>query len=175
MQSVPLTLYCRDKPPIYVTANVLAASDQLLYALSATCTKASAQSLVRSFRGTSPITVNIRGKAQVHRVDRYIARLCHLTGSHWHVVAVAAEPRFLPNISDDALWGLLTGPLFTTPLLRAWVPYIRQQMLRQSLLRKMLASLNCDACLCLASDGQLDAIVRAGVQRRMLMIEEAEA
>jgi hypothetical protein len=34
----------------------------------------------------------------------------------------------MPDISDDQLWIELTGPRYTTPLLRSWVPWLKEVM-----------------------------------------------
>jgi hypothetical protein len=45
-----------------------------------------------------------------------------------HMVALAKIPGLMPNMSDDHLWGELTGPQYTTPLLRSWIPWLKQAM-----------------------------------------------
>ena len=45
-----------------------------------------------------------------------------------HLVALAKIPGLMPNMSDDHLWAELTGPRYTTPLLRAWIPRIKETM-----------------------------------------------
>ena len=47
----------------------------------------------------------------------------------WHLVAVADEPTLLLDYSEQALWVRLRSPEFTTPLLKHWVPWLRQRLL----------------------------------------------
>ena len=45
-----------------------------------------------------------------------------------HMVALAKIPGLMPNTSDDHLWSELTGPRYTTPLLRSWIPWLKEAM-----------------------------------------------
>jgi len=41
---------------------------------------------------------------------------------------LAKIPGLMPDMSEDHLWAELTGPRYTTPLLRAWVPWLKSAM-----------------------------------------------
>ncbi|MGD0896771.1 MAG: hypothetical protein ABR915_02975 [Thermoguttaceae bacterium] len=45
-----------------------------------------------------------------------------------HLVALAKILGLMPDMSDDHLWAELTGPRYTTPLLRAWIPWLKSAM-----------------------------------------------
>jgi hypothetical protein len=45
-----------------------------------------------------------------------------------HLVALAKIPGPMPNMSDGHLWAELSGPRYTTPLLRAWIPWLKTAM-----------------------------------------------
>ena len=58
----------------------------------------------------------------------YSAALAKLAPGVIHLVALAKIPGMMPNMSDDHLWAELTGPSYTTPMLRAWVPWLKGVM-----------------------------------------------
>ena len=58
----------------------------------------------------------------------YGAAIAKLAPGVVHLVAVAKIPGLMPNISDDHLWTELSGPRYTTPLLRPWIPWLKQAM-----------------------------------------------
>jgi hypothetical protein len=58
----------------------------------------------------------------------YTAALTKLASGVIHLVALARIPGLMPNMSDDHLWAELTGPRYTTPLLRAWIPWLKATM-----------------------------------------------
>lgn len=58
----------------------------------------------------------------------YKAALARLAPGVIHLIALAKIPGFMPDISDDQLWIELTGPRYTTPLLRSWVPWLKEVM-----------------------------------------------
>jgi hypothetical protein len=58
----------------------------------------------------------------------YNATVVKLAPGVIHLVALAKIPGLVPNMSDDHLWTELTSPRYTTPLLRAWIPWLKQVM-----------------------------------------------
>jgi len=58
----------------------------------------------------------------------YSAAVTKLAPGVIHLVALAKIPGLMPNMSDDHLWAELTGPRYTTPLLRDWIPRIKETM-----------------------------------------------
>ena len=58
----------------------------------------------------------------------YTAAVTKLAPGVIHLVALAKIPGLMPNMSDDHLWAELTGPRYTTPLLRTWIPWIKETM-----------------------------------------------
>ena len=97
----------------------------------------------------------------------YEVRVARLTKGAVHLVAVAKVPGLMPNDSDDHLWAELTGTRYTTPLLRCWVPTIRQQLLRQNMLVKADGH-NAVVSILRVEPDQLDKIIVAGVHKRKL-------
>jgi hypothetical protein len=58
----------------------------------------------------------------------YSAATVKLAPGVIHLVAVARIPGLMPNMSDDHLWAELSGPSYTTPLLRSWIPWLKETM-----------------------------------------------
>jgi hypothetical protein len=58
----------------------------------------------------------------------YAAAVTKLAPGVIHLVALAKIPGLMPNMSDDHLWGELISPRYTTPLLRPWVPWLKEAM-----------------------------------------------
>jgi hypothetical protein len=58
----------------------------------------------------------------------YSAAVTKLAPGVIHLVALAKIPGLMPNMSDDHLWAELSGPRYTTPLLRNWIPRLKDTM-----------------------------------------------
>ena len=58
----------------------------------------------------------------------YTAAVAKLAPGVIHLVALAKIPGLMPNMSDDHLWAELSGPRYTTPLLRSWIPWLKEAM-----------------------------------------------
>jgi len=62
----------------------------------------------------------------------YSAAVARLAPGVIHLVALARIPGLMPNMSDDHLWAELSGPSYTTPLLRPWIPWLKEAMTRSN-------------------------------------------
>ena len=58
----------------------------------------------------------------------YSAAVAKLAPGVIHMVALARIPGLMPNMSDDHLWAELSGPRYTTPLLRPWTAWLKEAM-----------------------------------------------
>jgi hypothetical protein len=58
----------------------------------------------------------------------YTAAVTKLAPGVIHLVALAKIPGLMPDMGDDHLWAELTGPRYTTPLLRGWIPWLKTAM-----------------------------------------------
>ena len=58
----------------------------------------------------------------------YTAAVAKLAPGVIHLVALAKIPGIMPNMSDDHLWTELSGPRYTTPLLRPWTAWLKSAM-----------------------------------------------
>jgi len=58
----------------------------------------------------------------------YGATVAKLAPGVVHLVALARIPGLMPNLSEDHLWAELSGPRYTTPLLRPWTTWLKQAM-----------------------------------------------
>lgn len=110
----------------------------------------------------------------IYRAQRYGGKYTcykHRLGiNSWHLLAIAQADGLLPAMNEEALWRQLSGPRFTTPILRSWVPWLKERMIAEEALIP-LTSFGCHAgLLTLDSDG-LDALVECGLSGRHLRIE----
>ena len=96
-------------------------------------------------------------------------RKAKLAYDTWQLVAVSRDWRFMLHATDAALWRILRGPEFTTPLLRSWMPTVRKRLSHMGLLK------TCDCfgapfdqhgtpSYILAQDDALDRLVSALVR-----------
>jgi hypothetical protein len=90
-----------------------------------------------------------------------------------HAMFVCPQQGFLANDSDDALWQELKQERFSTPMLRGWLPYIRKELERKSLLSRCYV-LDCARCVLAAASADSDAIVEFGIKNGLIAIQ-AEA
>jgi hypothetical protein len=60
----------------------------------------------------------------------YHAAVMKLAPGVIHLVALANIPGLMPDMGDDHLWAELSSPRYTTPLLRAWIPWLKQAMVK---------------------------------------------
>lgn len=89
----------------------------------------------------------------------------------WHMLAVAKHDGLLTESSHESLWRALQRDSFTTPMLREWVPYVKEQLITRGLLMP-LRMFNCNASILTANDEELDKIVSYGVRFDHLKLEE---
>jgi hypothetical protein len=93
----------------------------------------------------------------------YSAALAKLAPGVIHLVAAAHLPGLLTNMSDDHLWGELSGPRYTTPLLRAWVPWLRKTLAQHGEII-VADGYQSQAGVLKADNDALDEIVSGGVR-----------
>src|SRR5580692_10378383 len=91
-----------------------------------------------------------------------------------HALFTCRQQGFLPNDSDDALWQELKQERFTTPLLRGWLPYVREALELRSLLSRCY-TLDCSCCILTAMSAELDSIVESGLKHSLISIQEEAA
>jgi hypothetical protein len=87
----------------------------------------------------------------------------------WHVLCLAKREGFLPVLTDEALWQYLQSDQFTTPLLREWIPWLRQRITEREVLVELSQS-GCQAGLVSADSGTLDELVSEGIKEGHLAI-----
>jgi hypothetical protein len=103
-----------------------------------------------------------------YRVDAHRLGLGSL-----HALFTCRQPGFLLNDSDDALWQELKQERFTTPLLRAWLPYVRGELGIRNLLHRC-HTLDCSCCILTAQSADLDSIVESGLKNGLITIEPGD-
>lgn len=100
----------------------------------------------------------------------------HLGYDTWQLLAWSKAPKFLLDGSDEALWRVLRGDQFTTPLLRHWMPAIRAAMVPAGLLKECTTiGMERPAQIVMATDPSLDKLVSEGIARGLLTFQTAEA
>jgi hypothetical protein len=101
-------------------------------------------------------------------------RKAKLAYDTWHLVAVCKDQKFLLHETDEALWKVLRSDKYTTPMLRSWVPAIREALVHNKLLK------GCDffgrafdkaqPSYLLLNDTMLDKVVSEGVRKGQMRI-----
>jgi hypothetical protein len=92
----------------------------------------------------------------------------------WHLLCLARKNGFLPVLTEEAVWQRLQSEPFTTPLLRAWMPWLCPALKEQGALVE-LTQCGCQAGLLLADNDTLDAVVSAGLQEDHLRLPGCKA
>ena len=87
----------------------------------------------------------------------------------WHVLCLAKRDGFMPVMNEEVLWQHLHGSQFTTPILRAWMPWLYQKMKSQENIVELMQT-GCQAGLLLADSDDLDSLVSEGIQNGHLSI-----
>lgn len=94
-----------------------------------------------------------------------------LAYNHVHAFFWTKWSLFMPSIADDHLWAKLKSVDYTTPLLREWLPYVRDRLVADG---KLVDAFNyrcgCGGLNCTTED--LDLIVTEGLKSRTLLIPE---
>lgn len=97
----------------------------------------------------------------------YSAAVAKLAHGVVHLVALAKIPGLMPNMGDDHLWSELSGPRYTTPLLRSWIPWLKEAMGKGGGI-VMAKGFQATVGVLKTEPGDLDEIVSDGVKDRYL-------
>ena len=117
----------------------------------------------------SVVPSNVWPLPQGYRIDTH-----RLGCGSIHALFIGRQQGFLRNDSDDALWEELKHERFTTPLLRAWLPYIRRELEIKNVLSRCY-TLDCTCCVLNATSTDLDSIVESGLKNGLISIQEEAA
>jgi hypothetical protein len=102
--------------------------------------------------------------------DGYSVYKHRASPNHWHFVAISKRRGLLTNMDEASVWRELRSERFSTPLLRAWAPYIVEQLKNRGLLEP-LEGFGCDAGMMTADSDDLDHVVMEGLLNRQIVIE----
>jgi hypothetical protein len=93
----------------------------------------------------------------------YSAAIAKLASGVIHMVALAKIPGLMPNMSDDHLWSELAGSRYTTPLLRTWIPWLKEALAKD---RKIIVGEGFASSVGVlrVEPDELDALVSLGVK-----------
>lgn len=109
------------------------------------------------------------GKTIARLAAGYESDTMRVAYNHVHAFFWAKDPLFLLAASDDHLWAQLKSPKYTTPLLRDWLPWIKQRLLDDGKFVKA-SSYRCECGGLNLATEELDAIVTEGIQGGHLII-----
>jgi hypothetical protein len=95
-------------------------------------------------------------------ITRLAYNQCH--GMFW-----SKEPAFMLAAGDDHLWRELKSKKYTTPLLRDWLPWVRDQLIARNLLTYM-TNYRCQCGAIRVTSDDLDRVVSDGLKSGNLTI-----
>lgn len=138
--------------------------------LSAAGSHTAVKALHACLWGGAPATFRVKAgnfkwatmRANASGYKSYMAKLAGCYG-WWQIVAIAKQPGIMPVIDDAALWREFKSEKYTTPILRSFMPWIRDQLLGKGLLHR-LDGFRCAAGLLSVTTAKLDEVVKAGVE-----------
>ncbi len=87
----------------------------------------------------------------------------------WQMLAVAENPCLLAKADEASLWRRLRSDVYTTPILRAWMPWLSAELSRLKLLSRF-SCFRCDAAMLNLPPEKLDELVSTGVKQGELRI-----
>ncbi|MGA2253033.1 MAG: hypothetical protein ABSG53_00090 [Thermoguttaceae bacterium] len=93
----------------------------------------------------------------------YAAAVAKLATGTVHLVALAKIPGLMPNLSDDHLWAELSGPRYSTPLLRPWTGWLKRAMVESGGII-MTEGYAANAGVLATKQEELDELVSSGVR-----------
>ena len=103
----------------------------------------------------------------------YQAAVAKLASGAVHLVALAKIPGLMPNLSDDHLWAELSGPRYSTPLLRPWVGWLKRKMIESGGI-SMAQGYETTAGVLTTTCEELDELAKSGVRKGYLKMSEGK-
>jgi len=82
----------------------------------------------------------------------------------WQIVALSEHKSFLLDTSDASLWEHLRSDKYTTPLLREWVPALKQELMSKAAIVPCNIKLNSAAAMVWLTSVALDTFVSTGIR-----------
>lgn len=82
-------------------------------------------------------------------------------------------PGFMMVVTEEMLWRELNSPRFTTPILRAWVPYLEAELRACNRLEDAHV-FNCKCGILAVTTPKLDEIVIDGLSKGKILIPRQE-
>jgi hypothetical protein len=88
-----------------------------------------------------------------------------------HAMFFSKDPGFMIRANEDALWAILKSPHYTTPMLREWLPYVKERLVAESLLEYCdCAPSTLECALMSATTSDVDKIVSRGLDEYRIVI-----
>jgi hypothetical protein len=91
-----------------------------------------------------------------------------------HAMFLTRTPGFLKVVTPESLWQELNAPRFTTPLLKAWVPYLEAQLRTDERLEHA-HGFRCQCGVLSALTRHLDEVVSQGLAQGKIVLLPAAA
>lgn len=92
---------------------------------------------------------------------------------HYHLVAVARRPGFLPAATPQALWDYLRKET-TTPIDRRWLDALSRRLLADGRMTRPASSGVADAAIVVVDDEYMDGVVKSLLSERIISITNAK-
>ena len=99
----------------------------------------------------------------------YVTEIHRLPYGQAHAFILSRHPGFLAALTDEHLWGVLTQPHHTTPILREWVPWLRRELIDRGKLKEAYCH-RCECAVLEAATGDIDEAVSDGLKDGKLVI-----
>ena len=93
----------------------------------------------------------------------YSCAVARLAPGAVHLVAIAKIPGMMPCLDDQNLWQELSGPRYSTPLLRSWVGWLKRAMIESGGIL-MAEGFQATAGVLKTEPDELDELVSSGVR-----------
>jgi hypothetical protein len=88
-----------------------------------------------------------------------------------HAMFISKDPGFMIRANEAALWAILKSPSYTTPMLREWLPYVQEQLIKEGMLEYCdCAPATLECALMSATSADVDKIVTRGLEEYRIVI-----
>jgi hypothetical protein len=102
----------------------------------------------------------------------YAQHRTHLGYHLYHCVLVTKAKGFMPSLTDDALWAEVQRDRFATPVMRHWMPALRDDLIARGRLVRS-ACIDCDCGVLTCSSEEMDEAVKDGLCDQRYLLEVA--
>ncbi len=145
-----------------------------LLLLSAVGPGTSIKAIAATLHGNEQISFrcdHLGGYNVIGRSDHGYSILKHAVGyGQYHMLARANDSRLMLTVSTESLWHRLRSADFTTPILKAWMPWLLVQLRKNDLLFEP-RQFGCRCGILNLNDKSLDTLVSDGLKSGEIKVE----